>query len=213
VSRDDVAAKYPTRFLRQYVRSKMAADPVYRAVLEHVRDGEPLLDVGCGVGILELFLRANGVRCPVTAIDSDVQKIAVAQSLGCDGVTFLAGDALALPPFRGTIVLLDLLHYFRAEEQQQILAAVIERTSGIVVIRDAVRDRSMRYRATLAEETFARAVRWLRVPRLEFPTIESVVSPFHAAGFESSVRSNWGQTPFNNFLFVFSRASSGMTKS
>ena len=58
-----IAAKYPTRFLRSYVRSKLARDPMYEAVLAHVRDSaEPLLDVGCGVGVLEAFLRDRGVR-------------------------------------------------------------------------------------------------------------------------------------------------------
>ena len=94
-----------------------------------------------------------------------------------------------------------------------MLAQVIERSSGLAIIRDAVRDTTMRYRLTVAEETFARAVGWLRVPRLDFPTVEEIVAPFHAAGFETSVAPLWGRTPLNNYLFVFSRASSGMMSS
>jgi 2-polyprenyl-3-methyl-5-hydroxy-6-metoxy-1,4-benzoquinol methylase len=202
-----ISAKYPTRFLRSYVRSKLARDPVYEAVLSHVRGREePLLDVGCGVGVLELFLRARGARMPIVALDADAKKIAVAQGIGIDGVTFDIGDALALPPFRGTIVILDLLHYLTADEQQRLLSAAIERSSGLVIVRDAVRDRTMRYRLTVAEETFARAVGWLRVPRLNFPSVEQVVAPFHEHGFEVSVAPMWGRTPLNNYLFVFNRA-------
>ena len=190
-----IAAKYPTRFLRSYVRSKLARDPLYEAVLEHVREStEPILDVGCGVGVLEMFLRDRGVRVPMTGIDLDEQKLAV-----------------ALPPFRGTVVILDLLHYLTSDEQQRALAQALDRTSGLVIVRDAVRDGTLRYRATVVQETFARAVGWLRVPRLNFPTARQIVAPFHAAGFDVSVSPLWGKTPLNNYLFVFKRASCGIT--
>jgi trans-aconitate methyltransferase len=208
-----VAARYPTRFLRGYVRAKIQSDPVYGAVLEQLRGrDEPLLDVGCGAGVLAAFLRESGLRMPIEGIDTDAKKIAVARGVGCSDARFDVGDALALPPFRGTVILLDVLHYLTPEERPRLLHAAIERCSGLVLIRDAVRDRSLRYRMTVAEETFARAVGWLRVPRLSFPTVDEIVSPFHAAGFESAVVPMWGRTPYNNYLFVFSRASSGMTK-
>jgi 2-polyprenyl-3-methyl-5-hydroxy-6-metoxy-1,4-benzoquinol methylase len=188
------------------VKSKLARDPVYEAVLSHVRgSSEPLLDVGCGVGVLEMFLRARGATMPIVGIDADAKKIAIARRLAPEGMAFDVGDALALPPFRGTIVILDLLHYLTSDEQQRVLLQAIERSSGLVIVRDAVRDRTMRYRMTVAEETFARAVGWLRVPRLNFPSVEQIVAPFHARGFEVSVAPMWGRTPLNNYLFVFSR--------
>jgi 2-polyprenyl-3-methyl-5-hydroxy-6-metoxy-1,4-benzoquinol methylase len=218
VSGDDVArrvaAKYPTRFLRSYVRSKIVRDPVYGAVLSHVIDREePLLDVGCGVGVLECFLRAHGARMPVAGIDSDAKKIGIARQVTADaaGVAFSVGDALALPPFHGIVVILDLLHYLTGDEQQRMLLQALDRSSGTVIIREAVRDGTLRYRMTVAEETFARAVGWLRVPRLNFPSVEQIVAPFHTRGFEVAVAPMWGKTPYNNYLFVFSRPSSGTT--
>ena len=209
-----IASRYPTRFLRSYVKSKLARDPMYEAVLSHVCDSsEPLLDVGCGVGVLELFLRARGATMPIVALDADAKKIAVARRIVPDGVTFDVGNALALPPFRGTVIILDLLHYLTHDEQQAALLQAIDRSSGLVIVRDAVRDRTMRYRMTVAEETLARAVGWLRVPRLNFPSVEQIVAPFHARGFEVSVAPMWGRTPLNNYLFVFNRASSGITSS
>lgn len=207
-----IAAKYPTRFLRSYVRAKLARDPVYEAVLAHVRGhDEPLLDVGCGVGVLEAFLRERGVDVPMVGIDSDAGKVAVARQVVPDA-DFRECDALDLPPFHGTVVMLDLLHYLTSEEQQRLLALALDRSSGTVIIRDAVRDGTLRYRATVAQETFARAVRWLRVPRLNFPTVEQIVAPFHDRGFEIAVAPMWGKTPLNNYLFVFNRPSSGTTK-
>ena len=201
-----IAAKYPTRFLRSYVRAKLARDPMYEAVLQYVRErSEPLLDVGCGVGVLEAFLRERGVQVPIVGIDFDGAKIAVARQVVPDAA-FHEADARSLPSFHGTVVILDVLHYLTNDEQQQLLLQALDRTSGLVIVRDAVRDRSMRYRLTVVEETFARAVRWLHVPRLNFPTVEQIVAPFHARGFEVSVAPMWGKSPLNNYLFVFNRS-------
>ena len=55
----------------------------------------------------------------------------------------------------GTVVLLDLLHYFTSDEQARILAAAAAHATT-VIIRDAVRDGSWRYRMTYAQEMFSR---------------------------------------------------------
>lgn len=112
-------------------------------------------------------------------------------------------------PAGSTVVLIDVLHYFSAEEQRRILENAAA-SAPLVIIRDAIRDGSMRYRLTAAQEAFSRAIRWLRAERLNFPTRESIVAPF--AGFTSDVRPLWGNTPFNNYLFVFRRSGEGMTK-
>ncbi len=212
MTRDDlasrIAAHYPTRFLRSYVRSKVRIDPVYAAVYERVRDStEPVLDVGCGVGVLAVYLRARGFRAPISGVDHDERKIAIARRVLPDAA-FAVGDARASLDAGGTVVLLDLLHYFRSEEQTAILESVA-RTATTVIIRDAIRDGSWRYRITYAQETFSRAVRWLRAERLRFPSRDDVMRSFR--GFTSEVVPLYGSTPFNNYLFVFRRSAPGTT--
>jgi SAM-dependent methyltransferase len=202
-----IAARYPTRFLRAYVRFKVRIDPVYAAVFERLRgNDEPLLDVGCGIGILALYLRQRGFKAPIRGIDHDARKIAIAGSVTSEA-TFDIADARTIDA-SGTIVLLDLLHYFRAEDQARILASAAKRATT-VIIRDALRDGSWRYQMTYAQETFSRAVRWLRAERLHFPSGEDVVRPF--TNFDSEVVPLHGKTPFNNYLFVFRRSSGGTT--
>ena len=104
--------------------------------------------------------------------------------------------------------MLDVLHYLDDGAQTALLRHAAQ--SDVVIIRDAVRDGSWRYRATYAQETFARAVRWLQAERLNFPRRETIADAF--PGFESEIVPLWGRMPFNNYLFVFRRASSGMTK-
>jgi 2-polyprenyl-3-methyl-5-hydroxy-6-metoxy-1,4-benzoquinol methylase len=204
-----IAARYPTRFLRIYVRLKIRTDPVYAAVFERVRaSDEPLLDVGCGIGILALYLRARGFRAPIRGIDHDERKVAVARSVVPDAV-FEAADARTAIESSGTIVLLDLLHYFTAGEQARILSAAAKPAST-VIIRDAIRDGSWRYRFTYAQEMFSRVVRWLRAERLHFPARDDVTAPF--GDFDVEVVPSYGRTPFNNYLFVFRRSKDGITK-
>jgi SAM-dependent methyltransferase len=205
---DRIAARYPSGFLRAYVRAKVRMDPVYAAVFERIRaTSDPVLDVGCGVGILAAYLRARGFGAAIRGIDHDERKVAVARRV-LEDATFEVGDARTAIGAGGTVVLLDLLHYFRSGDQAAILGAAAAHAKT-VIIRDAVRDGSWRYRLTYAQETFSRAVRWLRAERLHFPTREEIVRPF--AKFEAEVVPLYGRTPFNNYLFVFRRSNEGIT--
>jgi len=207
----DVAALFDSRFLRNYARSKLARDPVYAAVASRLPE-LPLLDLGCGVGLLALSLRQRGFRAPVTGIDHDPRKIeAASKARGADTLVRV-GDVRDPIDFQGSVALLDVLHYFSDDDQQRILrnAASCVAPGGVAIIRDAVRDGSWRYRATYIEETFARSIGWLRGERLNFPTRESIVAAFD--GFAAEIVPMWGRSPFNNYLFVFSAPSPGITK-
>jgi SAM-dependent methyltransferase len=210
-----VADLFASRFLRGYTRGKLRGDPVYRAVLERLRGtSAPLYDVGCGVGLLEFFLRESGFANPITGIDHDERKVAQANAVASryDALHFERGDAREPMPRGSNVALIDVLHYFSDAEQRRILenAAAAVPPDGVVIIRDAIRDGTLRYRMTAAQERFSRAIRWLRAERLNFPTREQITSPF--AGFAADIVPLWGRTPFNNYLFVFRRAGDGMTK-
>lgn len=210
-----IAARYESRFLRHYVQSKLRNDPVYAAVAERLRGhAHPLVDVGCGAGVLEFFLRESGIGVPIIGIDFDARKIDAAKKASRDrDLTFVVGDARDELPREHSVVLLDVLHYFSASDRARILrnAANAVPPGGVVIIRDAIRDDSWRYRATRFAELFATGIRWLKAERLEFPTRDEIVQAF--AGFACESVPMWGRTPFNNYLFVFRRPSSGTANS
>jgi 2-polyprenyl-3-methyl-5-hydroxy-6-metoxy-1,4-benzoquinol methylase len=216
VSRSEVAGRlaslYDRRSLRHYVRSKVASDPAYEAVLEQLRDRDtPLIDVGCGVGILAFYLREHGYRAPIIGIDFDPRKIEVARKAATRyrDIDFVTGDARHELPANHDVVLLDLLHYLDADSQQQILRNAA-RTAELVIIRQGIRDDSWRYRFTAIMDAIGRGIRWMRAEHLHYPTREAITGTF--AGFDAQVSPLWGRTPFNSYLFVFRRASSdGMT--
>jgi SAM-dependent methyltransferase len=202
-----IAKRYPTRFLRSYARMKMETDPAYNAVFDLLRDSsDPLLDIGCGIGLMAFYLRERGASMPIAGIDHDRRKIEIARDIanGDPSFSFDVADARAPIPFRGNVVLLDVLHYFNDVDQSLILRQAAA-AGGMIIIRDAIRDGSLRYGMTYAQELLARVGGWLKAERLRFPTRESIGKTLNG-DFREEVTPMFGHTPFNNYLFVFRRA-------
>ena len=196
------AARYETRFLRSYAWSKLATDPLYAAVADRLRGASgTIADVGCGIGLMAAYLRAEGFAQPIIGVDHDASKIAQARR-AVPSAAFVVGDARDAIPNVSSVLLLDVLHYFDDDEQSRILGNAAR--ADVVIIRDALRDATWRYRATVIAEMFARGVRWTKAERLNFPTRERIVAAFD--GFMSEITPMWGATPFNNYLFVFRKA-------
>lgn len=207
------ASRYPTPFLRAYVRLKTATDPAYAAVYEALRGStDEMLDLGCGIGALAFYLRERGHAAPIAGVDHDARKVAIAHEVAGEdrSLGFTVGDLRAVRGLRPTVVLLDVLHYLTGPEQAALLGALAA-DANTVVIRDAIRDGSWRYRMTVWQEMLARAGGWLKAERLNFPTREAIEQPFRGK-FSLEQRPMFGRTPFNNYLFVFRRSSSGTTK-
>lgn len=210
-----LASRYDGRWLQGYVRWKVRTDRAYSAARD-VLSGRrrPLIDVGCGIGLLPLYLREHGHAAPITGIDFDERKIAAARKAaqGYAAIQLRIGDAREPLPRDHDIVLLDILHYFDAASQQTILGNAA-RAGDIVVIRQGIRDGSWRHRLTAFVDGAARVLRWMKAERLNFPSRAEVEGAF--ADFDGEVRPLWGRMPYNSYLFVFRRrascASSGTT--
>jgi SAM-dependent methyltransferase len=203
-----VAALYELRPLRGYVRWKLRSDPAYSAVLDRLRGSEvPLVDVGCGVGILPFFLREHGWMGPVAGLDFDDRKVQLAREAArrYREVDFVVADARGPLPSGHNVVLLDVLHYFPSSDQRTILEnarkAIPDR--GIIVIRQGLRDSSWRHRLTKSVDGLARTFGWMRGDAPHYPSREEIIEPF--SGFDVEVRPLWGRMPYNNYLFVLSK--------
>ena len=210
-----LAALYRERWLRHYVASKLRRDRIFARAYELLRDSaEPILDVGCGVGLLPFYLRARGCIQPVIGIDLDGRKIARARAIAAaafEQISFLEQDAGSqLPDTAGNVTLFDILHYLAPGKQQALLRAAALRVApgAMLLIRDCPRDGSARYFATHLAERFAQAISWnLGVP-LHFPTREAITSAFKPSEFTTEEQPMWGGGPFNNRLWIFRRCSS-----
>ena len=171
------------------------------------------MDLGCGIGLMAFYLRERGFVHDVTGIDHDAAKVEAARvaSAGDPGLAFVTGDVRTAPLYRASVLILDVVHYLDDAEQSHLLerAARSVPPGGVVVIRTGLRDGTWRYRVTRAAEALARAVHWTKAERLNFPTRAVLMDSF--PGFAADIMPLWGSTPFNNYLFVFSRSSEGTT--
>ncbi len=217
-----IAGRFAQRPHHYYVRVKLALDPLYRAAAATFQDQPgPILDIGCGLGLLACYLRECGLANPILGIDNDQAKVAAAEAAarGYAEVRFqLQAVDAALPPFRGHVVLFDVLQYLPPAAQLPLLREAAARLApdGLLLMRSGLREPGWRFRLTLMAERLALLVRWLPPPTI-FPTRAELTSMFHAAGLEPEFRPLWGRTPFNNYLVLgrpaaSSRSAGGSTQ-
>ena len=84
-----IAALCTTRWHRDYTRIKLRTDPAYAAVLREVSGTSlPLLDIGCGIGLLAMYLRGAGFDADVTGFDYDTGKIEAAKRMASSACRF-----------------------------------------------------------------------------------------------------------------------------
>jgi SAM-dependent methyltransferase len=207
-----IAARFRRPWHRDYARNKLRFDPAYAAVATVLADAtQPLLDVGCGLGLLGFYLRERGFRSDYRGLDFDAAKISAAREAerACHArLAFDEGDARGLPAFCGHVALLDVLHYLPADAQQRLLHEAAARVApgAALIIRNALRVSGWRFRITVIEEFFLHASRWMRSRAVHFPRREDIETPLRENGFVVDVQPLWGSTPFSSFVIVARRA-------
>lgn len=200
---------YPRLWDRSYVSSKVKTDPLYGAVFEELRDSAmPLLDLGCGMGLLAFYLREKGLGFPIHGLDYDPRKIVAArrvtQIFGHGELSFDTHDArTGLPEHTGNVSILDILQFFTPAEQETLLGLAAERVApgGKLVIRSGLRDESWRFKVTVAGDLLARVSFWMKAAPTHYPAagdFERILARYGKVKIEPL----WGGTPFNNHLIV-----------
>src|SRR3954454_16552956 len=111
-----VATQFRERWLRSYVRDKLRCDDIYGAAFELLRtSADPILDVGCGVGLLAFYLRERGCGQRVVGLDADARKIQYGAGItrrNYRDVDLRFHDVeKTIPEFSGNVALFDVLHY------------------------------------------------------------------------------------------------------
>ena len=206
-----IAARTHKLWDRFYVPAKLRSDPVYSAVAHELEGSDlPVLDVGCGIGLLAQYLRALGHAAPICGFDYDERKIASASAMtaGLNGMSFHVGDARKdLPAHLGHVVILDILQFFTPDEQEALLMEAARRVSpgGKLIIRSGLSDGSWRYRITVLGDLLARATAWMKAAPVAYPMEAQFQRVLTAAGLSVTLTPLWGSTPFNNYLIVATR--------
>jgi 2-polyprenyl-3-methyl-5-hydroxy-6-metoxy-1,4-benzoquinol methylase len=193
-----------------YALTKLRTDPLYPGVIEVLRGtSAPLLDLGCGIGLLAHALRDAGIDLPYRGVDNDAPKIASAQrgaaNAGLDDVAFDCVDVSAgIPAHRGSVAILDVLQFLTTEQQDVAIDTVIAMlTPGArLVIRTGLDDGSARARTTRRIDHLSRVVGWMKSTPRHYPDPDALHARFDAAGLASEFTPLHAGTPFNNWRIV-----------
>ena len=206
-----VAANFSERWLRIYVGKKLRGDPIFQTAFELLRGStQPLIDLGCGVGLLAFYLKERDFLEPITGVDRDRRKIARARVVAeraYRDLSFIEQDVCEPIAGRGNLVLFDVLHYLSPNEQMMLLEQLAARVApgGMLIVRDCPRDGNVRFWLTYLAERFAQATTWNMKVKFHFPTRDNICRAFDKDDFSRNIAPLWGRTPFNNHLFVFRR--------
>lgn len=206
-----------SRYNYYYTRSKLRADPLYPGVWEELRGRAlPLLDVGCGMGVLGFFLRGRGWQRAYTGIDFDRRKIVDGQKVNTTAfdqasqLKLEVGDARTpLPAHSGDVTILDVLQFLTEAQQRDLLRLLAERVApgGKLIIRSGLRDDSKRFRITRRMDWVAKLTFWMKAAPVHYPTMDFLLATLAGCGMQGDYRPLWGKTPFNNYLLVFTASS------
>lgn len=211
-SADIARAFLPSRWHYHYARSKLRSDPLYGGVIEALQGTTaPLLDLGCGIGLLAHALRADGAGLEYRGVDNDGDKIAIAQAAATRaalrGVQFEVIDlAQTFPDHAGSVAVLDVLQFLPPQAQSPLLAqaAACLTPDARLVIRTGLADGNWRSHVTRGVDVLSRALRWMNTGPKRYPTRAGLTAELAALGLDCSFRPLWGRTPFNNWLVVAS---------
>lgn len=197
-----------------YTRGKLGSDPLYDGVLQHLPDdGQPVLDLGCGLGLFAHVLRQHGGSQRYLGLDVDAGKIARARRAAADlpDVHFDCLDVQApLPAQSGHVLLLDVLQYLDAGPQQALLHAASTRVApgGRLLLRTPLATGDSRDRTTRVADRLAWLVGWMGTRPRHYPDPQVLQATLTEAGLQvTAPRPLHGRTPFNSWLLVAERPS------
>ena len=198
------------RWHYHYTLAKLRTDPLYPGVVDALRGTTaPLLDLGCGIGLLAHALRAHGIGLPYRGIDNDQEKVLRAQRAAARaGLRDVAFDAVDLadgsPVHRGSIAILDVLQFVDPAVQDAMLdAAVAMLVPGApAAVVQAGADHQPRARITRGVDAFSRALGWMNAGPRRYPDEGALRTRFADAGLRAEFTPLYGKTPFNNWRIV-----------
>jgi uncharacterized protein (DUF2062 family)/2-polyprenyl-3-methyl-5-hydroxy-6-metoxy-1,4-benzoquinol methylase len=193
----------------EFVRGKLRHDPMYREIIgTGLPEGGVFLDLGCGRGILlSLVLTTNGSRASgrtLVGVESRETLAAIARLATGSAASVVTADVrtVNLPRSR-TLMMLDLLHYLSAADQEDLIrrASAALEPGGVMWIREPDRGRTLRFLATRAGERLACAMRgeWRRP--LHYRRSDDWCVLLRREGLGVTTRGASRGTPFAKVLF------------
>ncbi|HAH31187.1 MAG TPA: hypothetical protein DCL44_02615 [Elusimicrobia bacterium] len=150
-------------YVEQYVAWKLRLDPLYRGITELVPREGVVLDLGQGYGLMSNILAAHCQRRSFIGMDFDPDKVAAARksAVAPERMVSELRNILEVEfPPADTILLIDVLHYWPAQDQAKILRKAYGclRKGGRLLMRESCQDGSLKSKAVRLAEIFSTAI-------------------------------------------------------
>jgi uncharacterized protein (DUF2062 family)/trans-aconitate methyltransferase len=207
----------------EFVRGKLRHDPLYFNLLRlgFLESDRRLLDLGCGRGILFSLLLAARAQAESgnypegwAPPPSDLAlhgiegrpQVAAAAALALAGRAVIVNEDLRtaeLPP-ADAILLLDVLHYLPAADQDALLAKAVGvlQPGGVLLIRDADAGAGWRFALTRLQERFSALLRRHRKQRFSYRSAAEWTRALQTLGLAVDVQPMGMGTPYANVLLA-----------
>ncbi|MFH0865733.1 MAG: 1-acyl-sn-glycerol-3-phosphate acyltransferase [Bacteroidota bacterium] len=151
---------YKGPVLEWYSRIKIKQENNYELFNNLLPRDAVIIDMGCGYGFLSFVLGIVSERRKITGVDYDRNKIEIAKNCVSrnENICFVHSDILKYEITKSdAFILLDVLHYFNEEKQEQLIVNCINNLNenGMIIIRDAEQSLKRRHRGTIYTELFS----------------------------------------------------------
>lgn len=212
-----------SRFAWHFARGKLRGDPAFWALLERglIPDGERLLDLGCGQGLLAAWLLAarNGHAAgewptslppppqvgAMHGIELMVNDVARARAALGARAHFAVGDIRDAEFGRAhTVVILDVLHYLTYAEQDEVLARVRDalHPGGVLLLRIGDAEGGLPFCISKWVDHAVTFARGHRLAHLYCRPLAAWKPALEHLGFRLDAMPMSAGTPFSNVLLV-----------
>ncbi len=211
------------RFAYHFARGKLRHDPVFTAILRLglLSGARNVLDLGCGIGLLESWLRsahdvyASGHWPPgwpappspdhIRGIDLDARDVRCAHAALGELAQFVCVDARAARFGRpDAVVILDMLHYMEFAAQAQVLEhvrAAID-AHGVLLMRIGDAGAGLRFKLSEWVDRGVLIARRGNLGRLYCRALPEWRGLLARVGFRSDCIPMAAGTPFANQLLI-----------
>ena len=194
----------PLERLLVYLRLRFSS---YQAIERHVPASGEIVDLGCGFGMLAVYLALMSEARHITGIDISSRRLKVAKFVSADihNVTFEYFDLLQYNFDRcRCILLIDALHYFPVSGQNRLVAKCYKRLDpgGRLLLRDSNKDNRFRHFITTFHETIMTRSGFTKGEMLCFRGFGELKSHLEGLGFLVDLLPMWDRTPFADTLLI-----------
>jgi hypothetical protein len=201
----DIAKSYGrSQWLRLRVRARIAWDPVLPLLRrEIVRIQKPVVDIGCGIGLLGITMRASGIPLRYRGTDIAPTKINKAKDsvryYGFEDIGFDVVDALStqIPP-GATVCMIDSLHRLDPDSQFSMLAKLADaaESGSLILFRTRLAGNARWDPARIVHQLTSTAARILRRNAGHLPSVNAILDCFDERGLHAEIQPLRSRGPY-----------------